>query len=80
MGGVVGGIVLIWRGGTTPVTTPNHSDTSFYCLPTRKRSGGITHIAFSLEHVVGRARVRGPLTRRQHPGKMFSSGSLVIPR
>ena len=64
MGGVVGGIVLIWRGVTTPVTTPNHSDPSFYCLPCKEESrGGFTHVACSPVRVVGSDRVRGPLTR-----------------
>ena len=83
MGGVVGGIVLIWRGrgGATPVTTPNHSDPSFYCLPCKEESrGGLTHDACSPVHVVEPDQVRGPLTYRRHPGKMLLVGSLVIPR
>ena len=76
MGGVVGGIVLIWRGGATPVNPPHHSDTGFYCLPCKNESrGGFTHGAFSPVRVVGSDRVRGPLTRRQHVGSMLSSGS-----
>ena len=64
MRGVVGGIVLIWRGVTTPVTNPNHSDASFYCLPCKEESrGGFTHVACSPVRVVGSDRVRGPLTR-----------------
>ena len=62
-GGAAGGIVLIWRGVTTPVNTPNDCDTGFYCLPSKdESSGGITHMAFSPEHVVGHGRVMGPLT------------------
>ena len=81
MGGVVGGIVLIWRGVTTPVTTPNHSDPSFYCLPCKEEiRGGLTHDACSPVHVVEPDQVRGPLTYRRHPGKMLLVGSLVIPR
>ena len=63
MGGVVGGIVLIWRGVTTPVNPPHHSDTGFYCLPCKDESrGGFTHDAFVRVRVVGSDRVTGPLT------------------
>ena len=76
MGGVVGGIVRMWRGVTTPVTTPNHSDPSFYCLPCKEESrGGFTHVACSPVRVVGSDRVRRPLTHRLHPGKMQAVGS-----
>ena len=46
-GGVVeGGIVLIWRGVTTPVNTPNHSDTCFYFPPSECWEGSPTmHVA-----------------------------------
>ena len=72
----MGGIVLIWRGVTTPVNPPHHSDTGFYCLPCKDESrGGFTHGAFSPVRVVGSDLVRGPLTRRQHVGSMLSSGS-----
>ena len=79
LGGEEGGIVLIRRGVTTPVNPTHHSDTGFYCLPSEGWSG-FTHMACSPVHVVGRGRVRGPWTRRQHPGKMLSSGSHAIPQ
>ena len=79
LGGEEGWIVLIRRGVTTPVNPTHHSDTGFYCLPS-EGWGGFTHMACSPVHVVGRGRVRGPWTRRQHPGKMLSSGSHAIPQ
>ena len=79
LGGEEGGIVLIRRGVTTPVNPTHHSDTGFYCLPS-EGWGGFTHMACSPVHVVGRGWVRGPLTRRQHPGKMLSSGSHANPQ
>ena len=63
LGGAGGGIVRIWRGVTTPVTTPHHRDTVSIYLPSKEASsGGITHLAFVPVQVVGSDRVRGPLT------------------
>ena len=79
LGDVEGGIVRIRRGVTTTANPPHHCDTVSISLPTKEeRSGGITHDAFVRVRVVGADRVTGPLTHRQHLGKMLSMGSLHI--